>query len=118
MAYGVVFLNIGLVLFVKQHAFLLYVVAAEVEVRRDGSYFTPAKSSGSVVGVDSVKGRKVGRRASRGQLVAGGTPVSVVTVQGFDPQFKLTETGINRPKILLCRGSDGRQYVISFLVQS
>jgi len=34
----------------------------------------------------------------------------VVRVQGFSSTFSVTESGIHRPKIILCRGTDGVEY--------
>ncbi len=33
-----------------------------------------------------------------------------VRVDGFRPSFDITESGIHRPFIVHCRGSDGREY--------
>jgi ataxia telangiectasia mutated family protein len=35
---------------------------------------------------------------------------SVVSIAAFDPRFTITETGISRPKIVVCHGNDGRVY--------
>nr|CCA18851.1 phosphatidylinositol kinase (PIK5) putative [Albugo laibachii Nc14] len=34
----------------------------------------------------------------------------IARIQSFDPIFTITETGIHRPKIIYCFGSDGRRY--------
>lgn len=34
----------------------------------------------------------------------------IARIRSFDPNFTVTETGIHRPKIIYCFGSDGRRY--------
>lgn len=41
---------------------------------------------------------------------ADGDYASVVRVQSFDPLFSITDSGIHRPKIVYCFGSDGRRF--------
>jgi ataxia telangiectasia mutated family protein len=45
-----------------------------------------------------------------GSSSSSSTDDELVRVQNFAPTFSLTDSGIHRPRIIVCNGSDGREY--------
>jgi hypothetical protein len=79
-----------------------FVPTTTIRLQPDGQYWSDAPASVASHGINSV--------GHPSATVPGAGDVVWVDEQGFGHMFKLTETGVNRPKIVKCAGVDGRKY--------